>query len=288
MTTAYQRFVALGDSQTEGLNDLDGSGAPVGWADRLATALAATTSPGLAYANLAVRGARASDVHDRQLPAALALQPDLATVAVGMNDVLRHDYDPDRTIALIEQTFAALTETGCRVLTMTFPDIALMLPVLARLRPREEQLNARLKAAAERHGVEVLDLFPLALCGDAQMWSHDRIHGSTVGHTRIAAAMAAMLGLPGADDSWAAPDVGRRPAEVAGRFSRWVTASHDARWVATFLVPFLARQVRRRGAERPPKRPALMPLQQPLQQPVEQPLQQHGRPALAGEAAVAD
>jgi lysophospholipase L1-like esterase len=277
MTTAYRRFVALGDSQTEGLNDVDHSGALVGWADRLAAALEATTSPGLAYANLAVRGARAADVFDRQLPAALALEPDLATVVVGMNDVLRHDYDPDRTVALVEQTFAALTATGCRVLTMTFPDIAMMLPVLARLRPREEALNARLKAAAERHGVEVLDLFPLPLCGDPQMWSHDRIHGSTVGHTRIAAAMAALLELPGADESWAGPDQhGRRPAEVAGRFARWVAVSQDARWVATFLVPFLGRQLLRRGVERAPKRPLLLPLQQ------------HGRPALAGEAAVAD
>jgi lysophospholipase L1-like esterase len=276
MTTGYRRFVALGDSQTEGLNDVDDSGALVGWADRLAGALEATTSPGLAYANLAVRGARAVDVFERQLPAALALEPDLATVVVGMNDVLRHDYDPDRTVALVEHTFAALRATGCRVLTMTFPDIAMMLPVLARLRPREAVLNARLKEAAERHGVEVLDLFPMPLCGDPQMWSHDRIHGSTVGHARIAAAMAALLELPGADESWAGPDDGRRPGVVAGRFARWVAVSRDARWVATFLVPFLARQVLRGGAERLPKRPVLLPLQR------------HGRPALVGDAAVAD
>ncbi|MGY2876717.1 lysophospholipase L1-like esterase [Marmoricola sp. URHA0025 HA25] len=276
MTAAYRRFVALGDSQTEGLNDLDASGTPIGWADRLAAALDATTSPGLSYANLAVRGARAADVFDRQLPAALALEPDLATVAVGMNDVLRHDYDPDRTVQLVEQTFAALTATGCRVLTMTFPDIALMLPLLARLRPREEALNLRIKEAAERHGVEVLDLFPMRLCADPQMWSHDRIHGSSIGHTRIAAAMAALLELPGADDSWVRPEEGLRPAEVAGRFERWVAVSRDAHWVATFLVPFLTRQLLRRGARRLAKRPVLLPVQQ------------HGRPALAGEAAGVD
>jgi lysophospholipase L1-like esterase len=260
MTSAYRRFVALGDSQTEGLNDLDDSRAPVGWADRLAVALDATTSPGLAYANLAVRGARAADVLEKQLPTALALEPDLATVVVGMNDVLRHDFDLDRTVDRIEQTFAALTSTGCQVLTMTFPDIARMLPVLARLRPREAALNARIKVAAQRHGVEVLDLFPLALCGDRQMWSHDRIHGSSLGHARIAAAMAALLELPGADDSWAEPDLGRRPAEVAGRFARWLSVSRDAHWVATFLVPFLARQLRPRNVEPAPKRPTLVPL----------------------------
>src|SRR3954451_21533426 len=106
MTSAYRRFVALGDSQTEGLNDLDDSGALVGWADRLAAALAATTSPGLAYAHLAGRGAGAVDVLERQLPTALALEPDLASVVVGMNDVLRHDFDLDRTVDRVEQTFA--------------------------------------------------------------------------------------------------------------------------------------------------------------------------------------
>jgi lysophospholipase L1-like esterase len=275
MAAAYRRFVALGDSQTEGLNDVDESGALVGWADRLAVALDATTSPGLRYANLAVRGARAADVFVNQLPTALALEPDLATVVVGMNDVLRHDYDADRTVAHVEQTFAALRATGCRVLTMTFPDIAMILPVLSRLRPREEVLNARLKAAAERHGVDVLDLFPLGLCADPQMWSHDRIHGSNVGHARIAAAMAALLELPGADDSWARVE-GARPADVAGRFARWVAMSRDARWVATVAVPFLARQLWPRSSERVAKRPLLVPLQH------------SGRPTLAGEAAAAD
>jgi lysophospholipase L1-like esterase len=275
MAATYRRFVALGDSQTEGLNDVDESGALVGWADRLAVALDATTSPGLHYANLAVRGARAADVSAKQLPTALALEPDLATVVVGMNDVLRHDYDADRTVGHVEQTFAALTATGCRVLTMTFPDIAMMLPVLSPLRSREEALNARLKAAAERHGVDVLDLFPLGLCADRQMWSHDRIHGSNLGHARIAAAMAGLLELPGADDSWARGD-GVRPAELAGRFARWLRMSRDAHWVATFAVPFLARQLWPRGVERVAKRPTLAPLQQ------------YGRPTLAGETAAAD
>ena len=55
--------------------------------------------PACAYANLAVRGCRARDVRHRQLDAALALRPDLASVVVGMNDLLRHDYDADATVA---------------------------------------------------------------------------------------------------------------------------------------------------------------------------------------------
>ncbi len=110
------------------------------------------------------------------------MQPDLASVVVGMNDLLRHDYDADATVRDVEETFAALPATGCRVVTMTFPDIGRMLPVMAWLRPREVELNRRLVEVAERHDVAVLDLFPLAMCGDPALWSHDRIHGSREGH----------------------------------------------------------------------------------------------------------
>ncbi len=253
-SVSYARYVALGDSQTEGLNDGDDATGIRGWADRLAEALATSTSPGLHYANLAVRGCRARHVRHGQLDAALALRPDLASVVVGMNDLLRHDYDVDATVRDVEETFAALTATGCRVVTMTFPDIGRMLPVMAWLRPREVELHRRLVAAAERHDVTVLDLFPLAMCGDPAMWSHDRIHGSSEGHARIAAGMAEVMGLPGSDPAW-------RESAPSGT-SLLGAVRRDAWWTATFVVPFLTRQLLGRGpgAGRSAKRPELEPV----------------------------
>ena len=271
MAEQYHRFVALGDSQTEGLNDGDDSVGVRGWADRFALRLAQTTSPRLTYANLAVRGCRARHVHDVQLPAALALEPDLAAVAVGMNDLLRHDYDQDAVVAQVEETFAALRATGCRVLTMTFPDVAMMLPVMGWLRGKEVRLNRLLVEAARRHDVEVLDLFPLAISGDPAMWSHDRIHGSTLGHQRIAAGMCELVGLPGSDHSWAeTTHTSAGPLQVVRR---------DAWWLATFMVPFLTRQLRGRGpgVGRTAKRPLLTPVL---------PGNGDGRPTREGEAAV--
>ena len=58
---AYRRFVALGDSTTEGLMDLYPDGTFRGWADRLAARLA-QDEPDLLYANLAVRGKLARQV----------------------------------------------------------------------------------------------------------------------------------------------------------------------------------------------------------------------------------
>lgn len=253
--SSYRRFVALGDSQTEGLNDLYADGTPRGWADRFAAALARTTSPGLQYANLAVRRCRADHVRGVQLPAALALEPDLAVVAVGMNDVLRHNFDLDSTVRSIEETVAALRRSGCDVLTMTFPDVGRMIPAMRWLRPREVRLNERIRALALRHDLALLDLFPLPMCGDGRLWSQDRIHGSSEGHIRIAAGMAQLAGLPGYDADWWQLDP---PPHRLG----WArSAARDGHWAMTFMAPWLGGQLLRRTDASPPlpKRPELAP-----------------------------
>ena len=75
------RYVAIGDSQTEGLWDGDDDTGLTGFADRLAVTLD-SHYPGLLYANLAVRGRQVIDVLNDQLPAALAMRPDLVTVCI--------------------------------------------------------------------------------------------------------------------------------------------------------------------------------------------------------------
>ncbi|MBN9621317.1 MAG: SGNH/GDSL hydrolase family protein, partial [Actinobacteria bacterium] len=65
------RYIAIGDSQTEGLLDEDGRGGYRGWADRFAELLA-VENPYLRYANLAIRGRRLDAIRDEQLAPALA------------------------------------------------------------------------------------------------------------------------------------------------------------------------------------------------------------------------
>ena len=106
-------FIALGDSFTEGVGDpypdgpgYDGSGYR-GWADRFAEALAADR-PGLRYANLAVRGRLVGQVAAEQVPRAVAMAPDLVSIAAGGNDLLRPRADPDA----LAQTFDAMVGPG--------------------------------------------------------------------------------------------------------------------------------------------------------------------------------
>ncbi|MCU0314201.1 MAG: SGNH/GDSL hydrolase family protein, partial [Solirubrobacteraceae bacterium] len=89
----FRRYVALGDSTTEGLEDPypDGSGYR-GFADLLAQRLAAL-APDVRYANLAIRGRKLPQIRAEQLEPALALEPDLVTIVGGVNDVLRPKAD---------------------------------------------------------------------------------------------------------------------------------------------------------------------------------------------------
>ncbi|MEU0148935.1 SGNH/GDSL hydrolase family protein [Streptomyces sp. NPDC006288] len=251
----YLRYVALGDSQTEGVGDGDDTTGLRGWADRLAERIGAV-EPGLRYANLAVRGRVARQVRAEQLAPALALRPGLATVVAGVNDLLRPGFDAEEVAGHLEEMFAALTASGARVLTLTFPDVAKIAPIARPVRARVFDMNDRIREAAARHGVVVADVALLPVATDPRLWSEDRLHASPLGHARIAAAAASALDLPGSDDSWARP---LPPQELPSRLH---AAGAELRWAAGFLGPWLGRRLRGRssGDGRGAKRPELLPL----------------------------
>src|SRR3954452_8268346 len=120
---AINRYVALGDSFTEGIGDPDPSSpnGVRGWADLVAAKLA-DGNPDFRYANLAVRGRRLADVTGEQLHTAMALQPDFVTVYAGMNDLLRIRTDLDAMMARYSEALAHLQGTGARVMTFTAAD----------------------------------------------------------------------------------------------------------------------------------------------------------------------
>ncbi|CDO05397.1 SGNH/GDSL hydrolase family protein [Mycolicibacterium cosmeticum] len=254
-THHYTRYVALGDSQTEGLWDTDAGGALIGFADRLALRLD-THCPGVEYANLAVRGKRIRDVLDAQLPAALAMQPDLVTVCVGMNDVTRPGRKFDQALLDLDTLHDRLADTGATVVTTTFPDLARVLPAGRVLVPRVLRINDAIRAAADRHGFRLIDLYTADSMTDPDTWSADRVHGSTKGHQLFAAAAAEALGLPGSNHDWAhaAASVTEQSA-----LSRWYS---QAMWTRNMLMPWIWRHLRGRSASigGGPRHPQLAPV----------------------------
>lgn len=83
-------YVALGDSAAQGVG---ASGPDRGYVGLLAGRLREATGRPVEVVNLSVSGARMADVVEYQLPRLQELEPDLVTVAVGGNDVLRYDRD---------------------------------------------------------------------------------------------------------------------------------------------------------------------------------------------------
>ncbi|MFI7000593.1 SGNH/GDSL hydrolase family protein [Nocardia sp. NPDC050175] len=251
---SFARFVALGDSQTEGIGDPDGNGGYRGWADRFATLLAAA-DPALHYANLAVRGRRAAEIRAEQLEPALALKPDLATVVAGMNDVIRPRFDRDALLADIETMFTALTAIGTKVVTFTFPDIGAVAPFARPLSARVRTLNADLRALAARNGVTLVDFEPVVAATHPVAWDEDRLHLSPTGHDIVARALAAALEVPGADDTW------REPLPPVDR-SVAQTVAIEFRWTVHYLMPWIGRRLRgaSSGTGQEAKRPELLPV----------------------------
>ena len=252
---AFDRYVAIGDSTTEGLGDPRGSDDFRGWADRLAERLA-ETNPTVQYANLAVRGRLAGQVHSQQLQPAIALRPDLASVVAGLNDALRPSFDAQRVAGHIEAMLDALTQADATVLTFTLPDPVPVMPIARFARSRLVALNKAVRDAAARTGAALVDMEHHPVASDPRSWSPDRLHPNPAGHERIAAAAAQALGLTGADGSWSQP---LPPAAALRRRQRVVT---ELDWTGRHLLPALARRAlgRSSGDGLAAKRPELLPV----------------------------
>ncbi|WP_449372150.1 SGNH/GDSL hydrolase family protein [Arthrobacter psychrolactophilus] len=113
----WHRFVAMGDSFTEGLDDPEplSPGGYRGWADRVAEELSIGVDD-FAYANLAVRGQVLHQVFETQLGHALALKPDLVSLQAGGNDLFHPGVDPDKLAAEVENAVEIFGKRGVNVL----------------------------------------------------------------------------------------------------------------------------------------------------------------------------
>jgi len=250
---SYARYVAIGDSSTEGLEDPDGRGGYRGWANRLAVHVMDAQHEPLLYANLAVRGRKTREVRLQQLAPALAMHPDLVTVFSGVNDVVRRHCDVPRVAADLEKMLRACRDAGATVLTLTMPDLSEVVPLARLMRDRLLALNDRIREACDTTGATCVDLARSPVTADMRLWHADRLHANSEGHRRIAAALAESLGLPGHDHSWADPLPLAERASLAGR------AVEELRWTREHLLPWAWRHARgiSSGDGRTAKRPTL-------------------------------
>jgi lysophospholipase L1-like esterase len=267
----WRRFVAVGDSFTEGLDDPSPDGLGYrGWADLVAARLAVeATRPAVVdgspatgptdvrfeYANLAVRGRLFDAIVDQQVPSALAMRPDLISFAGGGNDVLRRNINPVEIAARFDRVIGELRATGADVIIFRWADVTTRLPGRRMILPRMRILNQAVDDVTQRRGAIQVDLWDDLEFHNPVLWSEDRLHMAPAGHRRVAAHVLTALGVDPEASWWDPP----RPVPRQG----WLVArTGDVRWARRHLAPWLTRRLtgRSSGDTIIAKRPALSPV----------------------------
>lgn len=233
----WRSFVAIGDSFTEGLCDTVGAdGRHVGWADRTARGMATAQQCDVSYANLAVRGRLMSQVAREQVPAAIALRPDLVSVAAGVNDAMRRGFSLDAVATDLEWSVRRLREAGADVVVFAFGNPSRRAGLMSLISDRISAYRSATREIARIYGARLVDFWDVAAFDDDAEWDADRLHLSPRGHDRAARAALHALGL--ADDSWRTPGIpSDRPL-----LTQRITA--DVRWVSGHAAPWFARRLR--------------------------------------------
>lgn len=237
------RFVALGDSLTEGVGDPADDGWR-GWAALLAGGLAESD---VEFTNLAVSGAQTREVLEVQTPAGLALEPDVVSVVIGVNDTLRRTFDIRAVAARLDRVYAAFTAQEATLLTACLPDPGSMLGLpgsLARpLARRQRAVNEVVHVLSDRYGAVHLHAAEEGWITDRAMWSADRLHPGERGHRQLAVRFHALLAQAGRATGAAPSPEPEHPVPTRSA-SLWWLATAGTAWVArrcTDLLPQLLR-----------------------------------------------
>lgn len=239
MTSSALRYVALGDSLTEGLGDRgfmherEGRG----WADRLATLMArsAAESGGVVeFANLAIRSRTSVSIFGEQVDRALAMKPDLVTIMAGANDLWRPGARLDVVETHVRSAVERFQQSGTRVVianTINPVHHWAFRPGVARSKRLSELLNQ----LAREYQVDLLDVHGSVSLRRQRFWADDMVHFGERGHIHVANRAAKLLGIP---YRLTVPSFDQPPRD-------YQTPGELCRWLWNHVVPFTSRVLRR-------------------------------------------
>lgn len=240
----FTRFIAVGDSFTEGMCDEIVDGKYRGWADRIADVMAHET-PEFTYANFAVRGKLIKQVAAEQVPIALAYvtgSETLVSFHAGANDVLRPNYKPEAALPLYAQTVRKISASGATILLFTVLERTDRQGKTADLwAKRFSEFNKNVRAVAKEVGAIVADANEEGLLSDRRFLADDRLHLNPLGHDRVAQGILEIFGLP-YDANW------RQPLPAPGKLSQSMKYKSNAKWFLTFFLPWIWRRLRGRSS----------------------------------------
>jgi len=183
-------YVALGDSTGAGVGARDG-----GYVARLFKRML-ERRPDSKLSNLCISGATTADLLRSQLDRGVALNPDLVTVGIGINDI-GHGLTLEQFSKNYEQILSTLKEkTHAQIVVSNIPDVSSAPRIPGALRSEYqrqiEQFSQRLGEIAERYGVTVFDVYSITkaeLPAHPEYFSSDGFHPSDKGYELWASEM---------------------------------------------------------------------------------------------------
>ena len=236
----YTRFIALGDSMTEGMSDEVIDGKYRGWADRVADVLAKGNSD-FTYMNLAVRGKLLKQVVEDQIPVALKYiqgRQTLISFHAGANDVLRPNYDPQISLPQLEKGIKQLTDAGATVMIFTVVDKVDAKGKIAQLwHERFSAFNENVRMVAGKYPTILFEGKKAEFLNDRRFLAFDRLHMNSEGHRRLANAVLEGLGYE-FDENW------RIPLPQAKKKNKIIKLITNLAWITIFLLPWIWRRIR--------------------------------------------
>lgn len=211
------RFVAIGDSFTEGVGDELPDGSVRGWADIAAQGWASAVGHSIQYANLAIRGKLAWPIVEEQLEPALALNPTHLSFNGGGNDMLRPRTDVEHIADTFSRVLRRCDEQGVRVILLSGANPSGQLPMGSLVQRRGDELSAAVvRRVSKRPDVVRALNWPDRELSTGRYWSDDRLHMNTAGHHRVAARVLTALGFEPPQQWWEPnPEASAGPAGIA-------------------------------------------------------------------------
>ncbi|MGO1507930.1 MAG: SGNH/GDSL hydrolase family protein [Microbacteriaceae bacterium] len=197
------RFVAIGDSFTEGVGDELPDGRVRGWADIAAQGWADAAGHPIQYANFAIRGKLAWPIVEEQLEPALALGPTHLSFNGGGNDMLRPRTDVEHIADTFSRVLRRCDEQGVTLILLSGANPAGQLPLGSLIQRRGDELSAAvMRRVAKRSDVIRALNWPDRELSTGAYWSDDRLHMNANGHHRVAARALHALGYEPPVEWW--------------------------------------------------------------------------------------
>lgn len=202
MTTGPIVYVALGDSTGAGVGARNGGGYVARLFKRLEE-----RRPASKLSNLCVSGATTADVVSGQLDRGVALNPDLVTIGIGINDI-GHGLTLDQFSKNFDEILSMLKEkTHATIVVTNLPDISSAPRIPNSMRSQyQRQIDEfckRLEEIANKHGVTIFDIYTITkeqLPSHPEYFSADGFHPSDKGYelwaTQMWPTLAQAAGVP--------------------------------------------------------------------------------------------